>query len=76
MGTANHYFLDAVAGAAVMGAGLLLTPLRAADRGPGGSRSGSTVRRPVRGVTAAQDRLLRGARPVPNCQWWMPDFRG
>ncbi|MER6011775.1 phosphatase PAP2 family protein [Streptomyces bluensis] len=27
MGTANHYFLDAVAGAAVMGAGLLLTPL-------------------------------------------------
>lgn len=33
MGTANHYFLDAVAGAAVMGAGLLLTPvvLRAVD---------------------------------------------
>ncbi|MER6343205.1 phosphatase PAP2 family protein [Streptomyces sp. NPDC001595] len=34
MGTANHYFLDAVAGAAVMVAGLLLAPLvmRAADR--------------------------------------------
>ncbi|MFF9778957.1 phosphatase PAP2 family protein [Streptomyces sp. NPDC013978] len=34
MGTANHYFLDAVAGAAVMGAGLLLTPLvlRLADQ--------------------------------------------
>lgn len=34
MGTANHYFLDAVAGAVVMGAGLLLTPLvtRCADR--------------------------------------------
>ncbi|MFV0135828.1 phosphatase PAP2 family protein [Streptomyces sp. HMX87] len=34
MGTANHYFLDAVAGAAVMGAGLLLTPhvMRYADR--------------------------------------------
>ncbi|CCK29838.1 integral membrane protein [Streptomyces davaonensis JCM 4913] len=34
MGTANHYFLDAVAGVAVMGAGLLLTPyvLRCADR--------------------------------------------
>ncbi|WP_328427457.1 phosphatase PAP2 family protein [Streptomyces sp. NBC_00443] len=34
MGTANHYFLDAVAGAAVMGAGLLLTPyvIRTADR--------------------------------------------
>ncbi|WP_155054762.1 phosphatase PAP2 family protein [Streptomyces blattellae] len=26
MGTANHYFLDAVAGAAVMGVGFLLTP--------------------------------------------------
>ncbi|MFF2211446.1 phosphatase PAP2 family protein [Streptomyces antibioticus] len=34
MGTANHYFLDAAAGAAVMGAGLLLAPLvmRTADR--------------------------------------------
>jgi hypothetical protein len=34
MGTANHYFLDAVAGAAVMGAALLLTPyvMRYAER--------------------------------------------
>ncbi|MER5882760.1 phosphatase PAP2 family protein [Streptomyces sp. NPDC001941] len=34
MGTANHYFLDAVAGAAVMGLGFLLTgpALRLADR--------------------------------------------
>ncbi|WP_128378697.1 phosphatase PAP2 family protein [Streptomyces cavernae] len=34
MGTANHYFLDAVAGAAVMGLGLLLTRpvMRLADR--------------------------------------------
>ncbi|MFJ1974742.1 phosphatase PAP2 family protein [Streptomyces sp. NPDC087903] len=34
MGTANHYFLDAVAGAAAMGVGLLLAPhvLRGADR--------------------------------------------
>ncbi|MEU1183015.1 phosphatase PAP2 family protein [Streptomyces sp. NPDC005820] len=34
MGTANHYFLDAVAGAAVMGVGLLLAPLvmRTSDR--------------------------------------------
>ncbi|MER5978586.1 MULTISPECIES: phosphatase PAP2 family protein [unclassified Streptomyces] len=34
MGTANHYFLDAVAGAAVMGVGLLVTPLvlRRAER--------------------------------------------
>ncbi|MDQ0991071.1 phosphatase PAP2 family protein [Streptomyces sp. V3I7] len=33
MGTANHYFLDAVAGVAVMGAGLLLAPYvtRSAD---------------------------------------------
>jgi hypothetical protein len=33
MGTANHYFLDAVAGCAVMGVGLLLTPpvMRAVD---------------------------------------------
>ncbi|MDN0197028.1 phosphatase PAP2 family protein [Streptomyces sp. S.PNR 29] len=35
MATANHYFLDAVAGAAVMGVGLLLAPavMRYADRG-------------------------------------------
>ncbi|MFJ7078042.1 phosphatase PAP2 family protein [Streptomyces sp. NPDC098781] len=34
MGTANHYFLDAVAGAAVMGAGFLLAPvvMRTVDR--------------------------------------------
>ncbi|MDC0769330.1 phosphatase PAP2 family protein [Streptomyces sp. HD] len=34
MGTANHYFLDAAAGAAVMGVGLLLAPhvMRTADR--------------------------------------------
>ncbi|GHH92779.1 phosphatase PAP2 family protein [Streptomyces capillispiralis] len=34
MGTANHYFLDAAAGAAVMGAGFLLAPVvtRYADR--------------------------------------------
>jgi hypothetical protein len=33
MGTANHYFLDAVAGVAVMGVGLLLAPrvMRAVD---------------------------------------------
>ncbi|WP_327323758.1 phosphatase PAP2 family protein [Streptomyces sp. NBC_01210] len=47
MGTANHYFLDAVAGCAVMGAGALLTrpALRIADRvrtrftAPSGSKS-------------------------------------
>ncbi|MGW0844586.1 phosphatase PAP2 family protein [Streptomyces sp. NPDC002787] len=48
MGTANHYFLDAVAGAAVMGAGLLLTPLvmRIADqcRAPLGLGTAAEVR--------------------------------
>ncbi|WP_037676456.1 phosphatase PAP2 family protein [Streptomyces griseus] len=45
MGTANHYFLDAVAGAAVMGVGFLLAPLvnRAADHAKAAfaDRSGS-----------------------------------
>ncbi|MFF8945360.1 phosphatase PAP2 family protein [Streptomyces sp. NPDC014864] len=53
MGTANHYSLDAVAGVAVMGAGLLLTPyvLRAADR--------------VRAaVPAARVTAVAGAAPV------------
>ena len=41
MGTANHYFLDAVAGAAVMGAGYLLAPYvtRAAERATAGIRA-------------------------------------
>ncbi|MFK4104466.1 phosphatase PAP2 family protein [Streptomyces sp. NPDC019531] len=41
MGTANHYFLDAVAGAAVMGAGFLLAPYvtRAAERAAVGVRA-------------------------------------
>ncbi|MFE2294351.1 phosphatase PAP2 family protein [Streptomyces sp. NPDC059452] len=47
MGTANHYFLDAVAGAAVMGLGALLTRpvMRLADRVKGRLRAASaTVR--------------------------------
>ncbi|NJP50757.1 phosphatase PAP2 family protein [Streptomyces sp. SBST2-5] len=45
MGTANHYFLDAAAGAAVMGAGLLLTPfaLRTADRVKARLRTGTAA---------------------------------
>ena len=41
MGTANHYFLDAVAGAAVMGLGFLLAPYvsRAAERATAGIRA-------------------------------------
>ncbi|MEG3628811.1 phosphatase PAP2 family protein [Streptomyces poriticola] len=52
MGTANHYFLDAVAGAAVMGAGLLLTPyvMRCADR--------------VRARVAVQVAAVRSAAPA------------
>jgi hypothetical protein len=51
MGTANHYFLDAVAGATVMGIGLLLTPyvMRLADR--------------VRGLLSARLPWLAGASP-------------
>ncbi|MFC8170457.1 phosphatase PAP2 family protein [Streptomyces sp. NPDC057242] len=43
MGTANHYLLDAVAGAAVMGAGFLLAPhaLRAVDRLRGRAGTGA-----------------------------------
>ncbi|WP_329120241.1 phosphatase PAP2 family protein [Streptomyces sp. NBC_01353] len=50
MGTANHYFLDAVAGAAVMGFGLLLTApaLRLADR----------VRRTVGSAVGREDRPI------------------
>ena len=63
MGTANHYFLDAVAGAAVMGLGLLLTApaLRLADRVrttlPGGE---APVRPPIVGggcETSAGERI-------------------
>ncbi|MFJ9809872.1 phosphatase PAP2 family protein [Streptomyces sp. NPDC101158] len=46
MGTANHYFLDAVAGVAVMGAGLLLAPyaMRLTDRViTGGSRQSAPL---------------------------------
>ncbi|GAA0906787.1 phosphatase PAP2 family protein [Streptomyces thermoalcalitolerans] len=50
LGTANHYLLDAVAGTAVMGAGLLLTPrvMRGADR----ARALLTVRDTTAGTTA------------------------
>ncbi|MFE0705192.1 phosphatase PAP2 family protein [Streptomyces sp. NPDC058872] len=46
MGTANHYLLDAVAGAAVMGAGSLLTPyvLRLADGLRGRAEAAPVVR--------------------------------
>jgi hypothetical protein len=58
MGTANHYFLDAVAGAAVMGVGLLLTPyvMRTAQR------AGAVLRARVAGLTAGSP---GATAPVP-----------
>ncbi|MFC5217364.1 phosphatase PAP2 family protein [Streptomyces coerulescens] len=57
MGTANHYFLDAVAGAAVMGAGLLLAPyvMRIMDRARTRFGAGATP------VTAPAGPVTRGA---------------
>lgn len=54
MGTANHYFLDAVAGAAVMGLGLLLVRpvLRLADRVKARVKLAFDTARPVAGVAA------------------------
>ncbi|MEU6342256.1 phosphatase PAP2 family protein [Streptomyces sp. NPDC046977] len=67
MGTANHYFLDAVAGAAVMGLGYLLTRpfLRAVD----GLRDAVTARfagpaRPVTSTVVASSRATAPAEPA------------
>ncbi|MDC2953674.1 phosphatase PAP2 family protein [Streptomyces sp. NPDC001260] len=68
MGTANHYFLDAVAGAAVMGLGLFLTPyvMAGADRvwalfSFGSKRSGASGSSIVSGgcQTSAGERFPR-----------------
>ncbi|MGW5861993.1 phosphatase PAP2 family protein [Streptomyces sp. NPDC055239] len=57
MGTANHYFLDAVAGAVVMGVGLLLVRpvLRLADRVKARVRLPLAVARPSSGVVAGSN---------------------
>ncbi|MEU6302990.1 phosphatase PAP2 family protein [Streptomyces chartreusis] len=57
MGTANHYFLDAVAGAAVMGVGLLLAPyvMRIMDRARARFGPGATP------VAAPAGSVTRGA---------------
>ncbi|MEV6328397.1 phosphatase PAP2 family protein [Streptomyces sp. NPDC051909] len=71
MGTANHYFLDAVAGAAVMGAGLLLTPPvrraldRLADRIFGGESERNHPRVSDGWETSAGERIP-GRRPAPT----------
>ncbi|MFC5801472.1 phosphatase PAP2 family protein [Streptomyces formicae] len=69
MGTANHYFLDAVAGGAVMGAGLLLTrpALRLADRvrarsGRRAARFGERVRARSGERVRARSGLRAGGR--------------
>ncbi|MFR9797466.1 phosphatase PAP2 family protein [Streptomyces sp. MS06] len=55
MGTANHYLLDAVAGVAVMGVGLLLAPwvMRALDRGRGWLGAWVPLLRPGTGTVGA-----------------------
>lgn len=76
MGTANHYFLDAVAGTAVMGVGLLLTrpALRLAERirtrfarTPADAAAGETAGAPARVSagceTSARTALSRTAAP-------------
>ncbi|MEU8434236.1 phosphatase PAP2 family protein [Streptomyces sp. NPDC029216] len=70
MGTANHYFLDAVAGAAVMGARRLLV------RGPGVGADGRERREPVRfsrtstivsgGWDTSARELLPAQQPAPD----------
>ncbi|MDG9720812.1 phosphatase PAP2 family protein [Streptomyces sp. DH24] len=77
MGTANHYFLDAVAGAAVMGVGLLLAPvvMRTADRArarllPGSAPVSAALapEAPDSGSPALADRVAVGSVPAgaPN----------
>lgn len=73
MGTANHYLLDAVAGVAVMGLGLLLTP--AVQRAAGALRDRfAPVRRGARGPVAPAGTTVvrtggavhRGSVPQPR----------
>ncbi|MFI1656204.1 phosphatase PAP2 family protein [Streptomyces sp. NPDC020472] len=65
MGTANHYLLDAVAGAAVMGAGLLLAPyaLRLADRIGGRAEALPVV---SGGWETSAGERIPGQRSVPS----------
>ncbi|MFB6835471.1 phosphatase PAP2 family protein [Streptomyces sp. NPDC056361] len=65
MGTANHYLLDAVAGVAVMGAGLLLAPslLRAAGRWRGEPEAPPVV---SGGWETSAGERIPGQRSVPT----------
>lgn len=66
MGTANHYFLDAVAGFAVMGVGLLLTPrlLRTVDRLRANRRAARRAESPS--AVGAPPEQGDGAVPTPR----------
>ncbi|MEW1635724.1 phosphatase PAP2 family protein [Streptomyces sp. NPDC093801] len=70
MGTANHYFLDAVAGAAVMGAGLLLARRWGAGPDGPGRREPVRFRRKSTIVSGGWDtsarELLPAQRPAPD----------
>ncbi|MET9439921.1 phosphatase PAP2 family protein [Streptomyces sp. NPDC006610] len=63
MGTANHYFLDAVAGAAVMGAGYLAAPW--VTRGAERARTWLTTRRVVVRAARAASRQAADAGAAP-----------
>ncbi|WP_086825971.1 phosphatase PAP2 family protein [Streptomyces sp. NRRL B-24572] len=76
MGTANHYLLDALAGAAVMGAGLLLAPyaLRFADRIRGTAEAPPVV---SGGWETSAGERIPGQRSVPSTaddtsEWGLP----
>ena len=64
MGTANHYFLDALAGAAVMGVGLLLTRpvLRLADLAR--ERYGIRIRTRIQLLARVRTAVTPGSTPV------------
>lgn len=82
MGTANHYFLDAAAGAAVMGSRPAAGTVCDADHGPGAGtvRTGGDARRgPRRSGHQGRGRHRHGGLRrhfFLDCQWRMPDFRG
>ncbi|MFD9571610.1 phosphatase PAP2 family protein [Streptomyces sp. NPDC059982] len=71
MGTANHYFLDAVAGAAVMGAGLLIAlglAARRPGRGPAREPFSPAGAEPA-GPPGAQPARFRGTSPIVSGGW-------
>jgi hypothetical protein len=64
MGTANHYFLDAAAGIAVMGLGLLLAPSVARLADLGRARAGTLFPSAAPAPAASGAPIARGGTPV------------